>query len=40
MLDTRIIARDQQLDYANYMTAKGLNVAKFQADLTNPARTF
>ena len=39
MLDTRIIARDQQLDYANYMTATGLNIAKFQADLTNPART-
>ena len=39
MLDTRIIARDEQLDYANYMTATGLNIAKFQADLTNPART-
>ena len=39
MLDTRIIARDQQLDYADYMTANGLNAAKFQADLTNPART-
>ena len=39
MLDTRIIARDEQLDYANYMTATGLDIAKFQADLTNPART-
>ncbi|MEQ1311729.1 alkaline phosphatase D family protein [Acinetobacter sp. XH1639] len=39
MLDTRIIARDEQLNYANYMTATGLNIAKFQADLTNPART-
>ena len=39
MLDTRIIARDKQLDYANYMTPNGLNAAKFQADLTNPART-
>ncbi|USA53500.1 alkaline phosphatase D family protein [Acinetobacter sp. C32I] len=39
MLDTRIIARDEQLDYANYMTANGLDIAKFQADLTNPART-
>lgn len=39
MLDTRIIARDQQLDYVDYMTANGLNSAKFQADLTNPART-
>ncbi|MCH7312747.1 alkaline phosphatase D family protein [Acinetobacter sp. ANC 4805] len=39
MLDTRIIARDKQLDYADYMTANGLNAAKFQADLTDPART-
>lgn len=39
MMDTRIIARDEQLDYANYMTANGLDIAKFQADLTNPART-
>lgn len=39
MLDTRIIARDEQLDYAKYMTANGLDIAKFQADLTNPART-
>lgn len=39
MLDTRIIARDQQLDYVDYMTTNGLNAAKFQADLTNPART-
>ncbi|WEI18746.1 alkaline phosphatase D family protein [Acinetobacter proteolyticus] len=39
MLDTRIIARDEQLDYANYMTANGLDIAKFQADLINPART-
>ncbi|MFM6906020.1 MAG: alkaline phosphatase D family protein [Acinetobacter tjernbergiae] len=39
MLDTRIIARDKQLDYADYMTANVLNAAKFQADLTNPART-
>jgi len=39
MLDTRIIARDEQLDYANYMTTTGLDIARFQADLTNPART-
>lgn len=39
MLDTRIIARDEQLGYANYMTVNGLDIAKFQADLTNPART-
>ena len=39
MLDTRIIARDQQLDYANYLTATGIDVAKFQTDLTSPTRT-
>ncbi|MEG0030030.1 alkaline phosphatase D family protein [Acinetobacter sp.] len=39
MLDTRTIARNVQLDYANYMTATGLDIAKFQADLINPART-
>ncbi len=39
MLDTRIIARDEQLEYADYMTAVGLDAQKFQADLTNPART-
>lgn len=39
MLDTRIIARDEQLDYADYMTASGLDAARFQADLTHPART-
>ncbi len=39
MLDTRIIARDEQLDYANYMTTTGLDIARFQADLTNPVRT-
>jgi alkaline phosphatase D len=27
------------IDYANYMTATGLDIAKFQADLTNPTRT-
>ena len=39
MLDTRIIARNVQLDYANYMTATGLDIAKFQADLINPVRS-
>ena len=39
MLDTRILARDQQLEYANYMTATGLDIAKFQADLTSTTRT-
>ncbi len=39
MLDTRILARDRQLDYANYMTAQGLDAAAFQQDLTAPDRT-
>ena len=39
MLDTRIIARDKQLEYADYMTAVGLNAQKFQVDLTDPKRT-
>jgi len=38
MLDTRVIARDQQLDYANYTTASGFNAAAFQADMSNPNR--
>lgn len=39
ILDTRIIARDKQLEYADYMTAAGLNAQKFQVDLTDPKRT-
>ncbi|MDX8255542.1 alkaline phosphatase D family protein [Acinetobacter pittii] len=39
MLDTRIIARDKQLEYKNYMTASGLDAQKFQNDLTDSKRT-
>ncbi|RKG46258.1 MULTISPECIES: alkaline phosphatase D family protein [Acinetobacter] len=40
MLDTRILARSEQLDYANYMTAVGgLESAKFTSDLYNSSRT-
>ncbi|WP_447499857.1 alkaline phosphatase D family protein [Acinetobacter oleivorans] len=39
MLDTRIIARDKQLEYKDYMTAIGLNAQKFQTDLTDSKRT-
>ena len=39
MLDTRILARDKQLDYADYMTASGMDFARFQADLTSTTRT-
>ena len=39
MLDTRILARDRQLDYADYMTAQGMNFQRFQEDLNHPMRT-
>ncbi|MBE2174017.1 alkaline phosphatase D family protein [Acinetobacter oleivorans] len=39
MLDTRIIARDKQLEYKDYMAASGLDAQKFQADLTDSKRT-
>lgn len=39
MLDTRIIARDKQLEYKDYITSSGLDAQKFQADLTDPKRT-
>ncbi len=38
MLETRILARDKQLDYADYITASGFDSAAFLADLQNPAR--
>jgi alkaline phosphatase D len=39
MLDTRVIARDRQLEYANYVGSDGsLNGAALAADLTNPGR--
>ncbi|MBW3198246.1 alkaline phosphatase D family protein [Marinobacter nauticus] len=39
MLDTRVIGRDQQLDYLNYLSEAGLNVDQFTADVTDPNRT-
>ncbi|USP41267.1 alkaline phosphatase D family protein [Acinetobacter sp. XS-4] len=39
MLDTRIIARDKQLEYKDYMTASGLDAQKFRADLMDSKRT-
>ncbi len=39
MLDTRIIGRDQQLDYLNYFGSGGLNVAQFTADVSDANRT-
>ncbi|MEX8193352.1 alkaline phosphatase D family protein [Comamonas guangdongensis] len=38
MLDTRIIGRDKQLDYADFMQAGGFDAAGFTAAVTNPAR--
>ncbi len=39
MLDTRIIGRDQQLDYMDYLGEGGLNVAQFTADVSDANRT-
>jgi alkaline phosphatase D len=38
MLDTRVIARDLQLDYANYFGASGFDTARFTSDMGNPSR--
>ena len=38
MLDTRVIARDQQLQLTNYVGPTGFDGARFAADLANPAR--
>ncbi|MFZ5519791.1 MAG: alkaline phosphatase D family protein [Pseudomonadota bacterium] len=38
MLDTRVIARDEQLDYASYIGASGFDAARFAADIGNPQR--
>ncbi len=40
MLDTRIVGRDQQLDYANYINLDGsFNETEFVADITDQSRT-
>ncbi len=38
MLDTRLIGRDRQLDFASYSGASGFDAAKFTIDLSDPAR--
>lgn len=38
MLDTRLIGRDLQLDYADFTTPTGVNAAGFAAAVGNPAR--
>lgn len=39
MLDTRLIGREQQLSYTNYISASGaFDAVKFTTDISNPAR--
>ncbi len=38
MMDTRIIARDRQLDYGDYLTGDGIDQAAFTAAMANPDR--
>jgi len=38
MLDTRVLARDRQLDYADYTSAAGLNAAGFTTALSDTSR--
>ncbi len=39
MLDTRIVGRDKQLNYADYLTPTGLNTPQFLSAWQNPQRT-
>jgi alkaline phosphatase D len=39
MLDTRIVGRNKQLNYADYLSESGLNVAAFMQAWMNPQRT-
>src|SRR5690606_8102644 len=40
MLDTRVIGRDQQLQFASYMDEQGnLDARTFAADMASPTRT-
>jgi len=38
MLDTRVVGRDLQLDYANFIGAGGFNAAGFTAAISDPTR--
>jgi alkaline phosphatase D len=38
MLDTRVVGREQQLDYNNYLTATGLDSTAFTAAVSSPTR--
>ncbi|MDP2506474.1 alkaline phosphatase [Oceanobacter sp. 3_MG-2023] len=39
MLDTRILARSKQLDYADYVTSTGLDTTAFMTDMSDTSRT-
>lgn len=39
MLDTRVIGRDEQLDYANYITQSGFDAVAFARDIGDRQRT-
>lgn len=39
MLDTRIIGRDRQLGYDDYIGSSGFDTARFAADLADPSRS-
>ncbi|MGC8120406.1 alkaline phosphatase D family protein [Marinobacter sp. VGCF2001] len=39
MLDTRVIGRDQQLDYLDYLRKSGLNIEQFKQAVGDPNRT-
>lgn len=39
MMDTRVIARDQQLSYSDYISGSSFNQAQFEADVTSASRT-
>jgi alkaline phosphatase D len=38
LLDTRVVARDRQLDYGDYVGAAGFDAVRFGADMANPSR--
>ena len=39
MLDTRVLGRDKQLDYADYITVSGFDAAGFATDMADPTRS-
>ena len=39
MLDTRVIGRDEQINYADYLTADGINLPAFLAAMGDPNRS-